>query len=248
MKVTEITIEVTDKCPLRCVICSTRNSPLYENSEILSIDELIKKALDIVNSNLRTLYRIRFSGGEPLLALEEEHITPFTNCLNVREIIVNTSGYLGIKMLPSVKYRFSLYGNKQQHEGITLTEGSYDKLIESLESALYHGYDVDLTTPIFDKEYLTNVIEVAKKHDLWIRIAREIYYGEFPLIKYDDNMLMQLSIKSHRDVAIWGKSVYPKINITCSLFGKCNELCDYPKISILANGKIIGCAIEKRGY
>jgi len=289
----EITIEMTNECPLECLHCSTKNSPFYVKgiekykkeyeeeiktadtlekhieviskwnniyrknfdikSDDLSSDQLIQIAKDIVDKDKKSNYRIRFSGGEPMLILEQRHFNVLNRCKNIKEFIINTSGYEGIKKFTvekaTIRYRFSVYGNKIQHEHMTVVR-TYNRLIRSIEEAIKMGYDVDFTCPVFEKSNVMNVIELAKKYNNRpIRLAKDIWYSFGTVgIKGDIyDSIVHNDCKRQLTIAEECKKIYPLIDITCSLHGECHVMCDYPKLTVLATGKIIGCAVEKQG-
>ena len=249
----EITIELTSECPLRCVHCSTKNSPFYNKSIDLDTDKLITIAKNIIDKDPKSKYRVRFSGGEPMLVLEQRHFNVLNWCKNIKEFVINTSGYEGIKKFnvqnASIMYRFSVYGNKSQHEGITLVK-TYRRLIRSIEDAIQMGYKVEFTSPVMQMKNILNIIELAKKYNnIPIRLAKEIWYnfGTAGIKGNIYNNIVKSDCERQLKIAEKCKKIYPFINISCSLYGECHKLCQYPKITILANGKLIGCAVEKTG-
>jgi MoaA/NifB/PqqE/SkfB family radical SAM enzyme len=244
----EITVEIGTECPLNCLHCSTRLSPLYKSVNNWHPDILVETANKVIKDDPMSEYNIRFSGGEPMKFLQQKHFD-MLELPNVRDLIITTSGYLGIEDFDldyfneHIIYRFSLYGNKKQHDMMTNTPGSYIRLLSSLEEAQSLGLRTELTTPITSMSMLLNVADVAYNHNkIPIRVAR--------LVKYR-NANDVASIEHQLLLAKELQSIYHNVDITCSLLNPtgCNPLksCSDRKITVLATGKIIGCAVEKRG-
>lgn len=248
MEAKEVTVEISNWCPLSCVHCSTWHSPGYYYLEecAIDVDNIINKAIEYIKSE-KSPIRIRFSGGEPLPFLDRNIFENIKKeCPKVVEWIITTSGSIPLVALENfvrsmegfedkIVYRISLYGNKKQHTKITRNFVSYDNSIKSLEWLTKHGEIVELTTPIFNFWNTFNVMITARKYRVPVRVAKLI---STPTIKSASQRRQLLIAKIIR-------MLYHQIHITCSLYGQCKKVCDYPKSTIFATGKIIGCAIDK---
>jgi len=245
----EITVDMTNECPMRCNRCPTK-SPLYKEGKILSPDELIEIAITELNKKPYEKHRLKLSGGEPLLVLEQSHIDKLMTCKNIKELFINTSGYLGIKdftVKPNVLlfYRFKSYGDRRTHENTTLVTGRYEKLIQSIEDSIKKGYRTELTTPASSEQQIRQVIEVARLHkNLKVRLSRDVSYTNDSIIR-SDGYNTDLDCDRQRKIAMISQTFYPGLTVSCSLKAKCLKTCEYPKLTILANGKFDGCAIFK---
>lgn len=244
----EVTVEISNFCILNCIHCSTWYSPDYYciDSYVTDTDNVINKTIEHIKSEKGPI-RIRFSGGEPLLFLDIGMFKKIKRgCPNVTEWIVNTSGSIPLMIIKNfvrdmegfediVVYRISLYGNKIQHTKITRSLVSYNNSIKTIEWLLKNGQIVELTTPIFSFYHLFNVMLTARKYGVPIRVTKLI----------GTPTVVSTSQKRQLCIAKIMKIFYHQIYLTCSLYGDCKRRCDYPKSTVLATGKIIGCAIDK---
>jgi hypothetical protein len=138
--------------------------------------------------------------------------------------------------IDNVTFRISLYGNREQHAKITRNLVCYDNSIKSIEWLICHNIPVEITTPVFGFWKVLNVIMTAKKYNVPVRLAKLIPTYTVKAPSQRDQLL----------IARIMKALYRNIYLTCSLYGKCgNGICDYPKSTVMATGKIIGCAISK---
>lgn len=247
----EVTIEVTNWCPLNCIHCSTRYSPHYEGEEYnVDIDKVVDDAIKYIKT-LNTPIRIRFSGGESLPFLGKKIFRKLKeNCPNIKEWIITVSGATPVlithTLIAALKektddlginnliFRISIYGNKKQHTEVTRNFVAYENSITNIEWLLDKNIRVELTSPIFGFWNTINVIRLARKYKVPVRLAKLI---STPAIKSKDQ-------KDQLKIAKIAKLLYKETYITCSLYG-CEATCDYPKSTVLATGEIIGCAIDK---
>lgn len=245
----EVTVEISNWCPLDCIHCSTWYSPGYSylNECIVGVDNIIDITIRHIRSTPNIPIRVRLSGGEPLPFLDRKIFEKMKEeCPNITEWVITTSGSIPIialedfvrkmeKFEDKIIYRISLYGNKEQHTKVTRNFVSYDNSIRTIEWLASHGQNIEITTPIFGFGNTFNVVMVARKYRVPIRVAKLI---GTPIIK-------PMSQKRQLLVAKINKILYNKIYLTCSLYGQCKNICDYPKSTVFATGKIIGCAVDK---
>ena len=164
----EIKIEVTHKCKLACVHCSS-DANLESTHEISLPDctNIIKEARELGAETLA------FSGGEPLLwtGLNESvrfaknagfEVSIYTTG-NTKDSIdsIQTLAQLGIN-----KLIFSLFGATDTlHEKITRVRGSFEKTIRSIETSVTSGVITEIHFVPFRDNYteLLNICGLAKK-------------------------------------------------------------------------------------
>ncbi|WP_313164659.1 radical SAM/SPASM domain-containing protein [Sedimentibacter sp.] len=144
---TEVKIEVTYRCPLACIHCSS--DAYINNDKQISYEkcrEIIEQAKDLGVSE------ITFSGGEPLICEYIDDIISLTHSNGIKTCIY-TSGYISdienqfskLKHLGLCKAVFSLYSFKcENHERITRIEGSFDKTIRSIKECVKIGIDAEV--------------------------------------------------------------------------------------------------------
>lgn len=164
----ELKIELTYKCPLACVHCS---SDAHRNNTI-SIDK--KRCMNILEEAIKMgVTQIAFSGGEPLTwegleaAVEYCHInnvetTIYTsgNCENISEKFRK----LATKGLD--KAVFSLYSSEEiEHVRITRKNDSYKMTLEAIAEANRNGIDTEIHFVAMRKNYfrLKQVVELGEK-------------------------------------------------------------------------------------
>jgi radical SAM protein with 4Fe4S-binding SPASM domain len=130
----EIKIEVTHKCLLNCIHCSSGSSSI-NNLEICWYDckRIIREAAEM------GVETIVFSGGEPLLWEDIDKAVKETFRLGMRPIIY-TSGVVvdrpfiisRLEDLGVDTFIFALYGQKTIHDLITRVSGSWKRLMNSV--------------------------------------------------------------------------------------------------------------------
>jgi MoaA/NifB/PqqE/SkfB family radical SAM enzyme len=131
-------VELTLRCPLRCVHCSANAAP--ERVETLDPDLLLKRVRE-----LAPLEEIYLSGGEPFEHPSLARIARDTSLL-ASQVAIYSSGVVGttqIDALPTdvlgklvrsvTRVDVSLYGlSASEHDAVTLTPGSFDSTLESI--------------------------------------------------------------------------------------------------------------------
>jgi radical SAM protein with 4Fe4S-binding SPASM domain len=143
----EIKIEVTYRCPLACVHCS---SNAYNDNPIQMSYE---KCKDIVNQSKELgVSEISFSGGEPLIWEYIDDIISLTHEHGIY-VSVYTSGNIPniVERFSKLKSEgldravFSVYSfNAQNHERITRIYGSFDKTISSIQECIKVGISTEI--------------------------------------------------------------------------------------------------------
>lgn len=143
----EIKIEVTYKCPLACIHCS---SDAFIDNQIQISYEKCKEIVE--QAKKLGVNEIAFSGGEPLIWEHIDDIISLTHnygiktCIYTSGNIDNAENYFAkLKNIGLEKVVFSLYSyNSESHERITRICGSFDKTISSIKECIKIG----LTTEV----------------------------------------------------------------------------------------------------
>jgi len=220
----ELTLEVSHKCNLKCMHCSSRRFDC--NLHFGDVTKLVNKYKPSI---------IRWSGGEPFIYLTSDYLT-----INTQEIknVVSTNGtfknsiYKYYNLIDEI--RISVYGFREFHDGVTGVSGTFDKVIDTLES---FSINTDfknkfvITSPYWNLNQIQQVEDISNRFDLKCRITSLV-----PPV-YNNKIIG--NICSH----VYNNKI---IGNTCSVgVGKCNY---NKKILIQPNGSIVHCATEKRGF
>ncbi len=148
-KIMEITIELTTKCPLYCLHCSTNAGPNgCQNLSRFHVFKIIQESIEL------DAKKISLSGGEPFAHPSILNILSTAGKINAR-LCIYTSGNMlsngtGIQpisddLIESVaetghKLVFNVGGNDERtHDYITATKGSFQNLIVSVQKASEYG-------------------------------------------------------------------------------------------------------------
>jgi len=142
----DLTLEITKKCPMSCILCSSEGGEPYSNE--FSLSEL-KDIVDQAKSLGVT--QISLSGGEPLTYPYLLEICRYISDLSV-DVFVYTSGntigknnsiysvskgyFLNLKSAGVKEIVFSIHGsNFRIHDKITRKSKSFENLLESIKNA-----------------------------------------------------------------------------------------------------------------
>lgn len=216
----EVKIELTKKCPLSCVHCSSEASsddPLQLSRE--SVISLISQ------SNKMKIKSVAFSGGEPLLwpwiseAVTESHLKGLNSSLYSTGINLNNNGANDINSLAERglgRVIFSLYSPfKESHEAITRQSGSFGKTTTVMRELRENNIPREIHfVPIkLNFTHLAKLIDLAKELNVKkISILRFVPHGRGITLKNSNEMLSRketielrkliLECKSQNDVEI----------------------------------------------
>ncbi|PIO06841.1 hypothetical protein COT47_02540 [Candidatus Woesearchaeota archaeon CG08_land_8_20_14_0_20_43_7] len=153
----EISIEVTNRCSLRCIHCSSDSG--NQMADELSLEEitgLIDQAKEL-GASILTL-----SGGDPLLRDDLPDIIGYGREQRF-QIRLQTAGVydfgLGLVSIPDEflsgfrndsncmdRITYSVHGTKETHDKMTAIEGSFDLVMESIKKAKKAGIFVEVHT------------------------------------------------------------------------------------------------------
>jgi radical SAM protein with 4Fe4S-binding SPASM domain len=150
----ELTLELTDWCPSKCLHCSS-NSDLTCNNHLET-----KLVLQLIDDAIRLgVKKISFGGGEPTAS--KSFLTAVTRATTLRATVEVFTCGLGMfrgqlqglkseivnacKDLHGVKFIFSFHGASEGvHDYVTQTPNSFRLLITSLEKCLSAGIDCEM--------------------------------------------------------------------------------------------------------
>lgn len=162
----ELKIEVTHKCPLSCLHCSSESNP----SSMVSIDK--KTCLAIIEDALSMgVAEIAFSGGEPLLWDGISEAVATAN-KGATKATLYTSGNINrpdlrlgeLKAAGLSKVVFSLYSDTaEKHELITRVSGSYNSTLIAIRKSIEVGLQTELHFVAMSRTYraLSGVVSLG---------------------------------------------------------------------------------------
>lgn len=175
---TEITIELTNKCPNNCLFCSTEANK--EGRTFIKYDDLVAFVDKMHNVYKDNLF-VNLSGGDPFQHPDLKKIVNYLNSLDyIDGISIYTAGYTqtsntpaplhfhDLPNLPSLSVVFDLPSlNKDTFKKITNTNNNniLDKIKQSIYNALNEGMDVELAflLTLINKDDFDLLVNYAKK-------------------------------------------------------------------------------------
>lgn len=190
----ELKIEVTYKCPLECIHCSScanEDNPLAITKE---------KCFEIINeASAMNVKEIAFSGGEPLywegicdaISLCDKKgiiTTIYTsgNCDNIDQMFKKLSNSHLNKAI------FSVYSpKKEEHIRITRIRDSFDNTLKAISACHKYKIDAEIHFVALASNYkkLRDVVALAKKMNVKrISVLRFVPQGRGELIKQKDTL------------------------------------------------------------
>lgn len=187
----DLTLEITRKCPMKCVLCSSNGGePLPNEFSLGELEDIINQAKSM------GVAEISLSGGEPLTYPHIIDICEYITKLSI-DIFIYTSGnvfgksehvspvsksyFLKLKTAGVKKIVFSLYGsNPQIHDNITGMPKSFENLMESIKNAqrAYLTIDIHFVPVRENFRDLPAIVSLVKKIGLKsIHILRFVPQG-----------------------------------------------------------------------
>jgi radical SAM protein with 4Fe4S-binding SPASM domain len=186
---TELTLEITRKCPLRCILCSSDGGDSYESE--LGLSEWKRIIEEASALGTRTLI---FSGGEPFVS---PWLLPLCKHARKRsmDVCVYTSGNTENRGVRSLEERtlitlreygvkkliFSLHGPSAiAHESTTRVSGSFHNTLASIRVSIELGFNVEIhfVPTRFNYRYLPDIVTLAEKlHVARVSILRFVAQG-----------------------------------------------------------------------
>lgn len=232
MKNKELLLEISYKCNLNCIHCSSVGIDSDCKIKIEDIPKLV---------NLDEIEIVRISGGEPLLNEDLLDYAKYFYDNDVR-VVLQTNGTCQIK--DEIYYNvdeiwFSLYGNEVIHNSITMSK-SYKDLIENIDYSSFNVEDIVIQSPVFNRLQIESVISEMEKisetigDDLKLRLFALLNQGRCNIA---------LPLEEQIGIANKIKNRYSNIDITCSLD---ESKCNYEnKLVLKPDGSLINCASHK---
>ena len=151
----DMKIELTYKCPLACIHCSS-------DAHIGNVLEIgVNKCKALIDEARKVgVKSIEYSGGEPLLHPSIVEIVKHTSDSGIESAIYTTGCIDDNRILQTLKDKglskivYSIYSvNKTEHENITRIEGSFDKTVNSIKSAIKLKFNVELHFVALKRNY-----------------------------------------------------------------------------------------------
>lgn len=260
----DVTVEVTRKCPLNCLICSSEGGSPYRNE--LALSELKGLISDAHELGTQT---ICFSGGEPL---EHPHIVELcrhSKCLGLN-VYIYTSGNsstddhspepIKSDMLTQLaelsvnKIIVGLQGpNKEVHESITRVQGSFQNAVISIQKAVKKSIPVEIhCVPVkLNYEALPEMIDLANRLGVEkISILRFVPQGRGKT--YQSLLSLRssdlLTLKSILKRMIESKTSCVRIGAPFNAFGLSEACCTVgeSRATVRADGLVFPCEAMKQ--
>ena len=259
----ELTLELTDWCPSKCLHCSSGSGPNCKNELPHDL------ALHLVDeAGQLGATKISLGGGEPTAS--ESFLSVVRQTIKHRILVeVFTCGLTitneGVDSLPTtiiegcaglkgIKFIFSFHGaTAQTHDYITQTPGSYECLLSSLENCLKAGIEcemnfVPLKLNVYEFEHLTEIAKILKIAK--ISILRFVPQGrgalnrtELELNTEEEDSFVDkiLCLRENKNIAIRTGSpfnwIIPGNKVPCRA--------GFGKLVIQADGNVLPCEVFK---
>jgi radical SAM protein with 4Fe4S-binding SPASM domain len=196
--ITDLTIEITNRCNERCVHCYLADAK-KDNGKKLDIS-LVKRLIDEFAQMGGE--RITFTGGEPFLhpdllsaieyaAQRKLKVAIFSNLISVSTTQIKILKSLG----NIIEIQVSLYSTDSAvHDMITKVKGSCCRTLTSIERMKDAGLPIKIACPVMleNKACVFNVIDYAKSQNIAVELEMYINSRED---QSDDNLRHRMSIE-----------------------------------------------------
>lgn len=259
----ELTLELTDWCPCKCLHCSSNSSPACVNS--LSEEFALRLVEEVARIGAK---KVSFGGGEPTAV---ESFLPVVGRVDELDMCaeVFTCGAVGIgenlgvlpaenlnfcKRLAGVKFIFSIHGaTAEVHDYIAQTPGCFEVMRFSLEKCLATGIECEINfvpTRINSRE-IEGIVELAEEYGLQrVSILRFVPQGrgnknreELELCREEEDSfvdrLLRLREKTSVDIRTGSpfNGIVPYNAIPCRAGDS--------KLVVQADGNVLPCEVFK---
>lgn len=203
----EVKIEVTQKCPLNCIHCSSEAN----NSKTRQLDENLVRDL-IKDAKQLNAKEIIFSGGEPLEWESLCYCLELCKNLGLKTCVYTTcnSFYQNDKLRKDFinsgvdNVVVSLFGaNQKEHERITRVFGSFEKTIQGIKSISHTGINISVHFVAMKQNwrYLAGVVDLAEKLKVKkVSVLRFVPHGRGELVKDIENLEREELIKLKKEI------------------------------------------------
>lgn len=259
----DITIEVTRKCPLNCLICSSEGGLPYDNELTTEqLKKIIRDADELGTEN------ICFSGGEPFEHPDIVQLCEYSTSIGLRNYLY-TSGNARSKLnllnpidedllaraKTSVdKIIVGLHGpTAEVHESITRVSNSFSNAIVSIERAVQQAIPVEIHfVPVrINYKSLPEMIELAEELKVKkLSILRFVPQGRGrvhkDLLSFKKSEIA--SLKSLLAQVLLSQTTQVRMGAPFSVFGLSEARCSagQNRATIRADGRVFPCEALKQ--
>lgn len=251
-KLTELKIEVTQKCPLNCLHCSSEAN--ITKTQELS-DELVIRLIN--EAKIMGVQEITFSGGEPLVWNPISRIIDHCFDCGISPSIYTTGNPFvdNPKLIENLcvnkldKVTISLFGaNSEAHEGITRIKGSFEKSISAIKLLVELGVTVGIHFVAMNPNWteLEDIVKLANQQNVSsVSILRFVPHGRgamvdyFNLTKQELRELRKTVLKLRANSQAYIRLGSPFNILLLNEKVDCTAACD--RLIIGSNGKVYPC-------
>ncbi|ASJ07751.1 hypothetical protein A3L11_00305 [Thermococcus siculi] len=267
-KLRDLTIEVTRKCPLKCLFCSSGSSPSADETlDYNEVTSIIDEALSL------GVESISFSGGEPFVYPHLfEAIEYIKNHDNSVEVVIYTSGNIfeedkrvslskellkNAKDAGTDKIVFSLHGCKEEHDTLTGVRGSFENVIRSMLNAksLDINLEVHFVPTRLNYKSIKNVaglllaLGIPSLHILrFVPQGRgKEYRASLQLTWKEELELREIveSIKKQMDIEVYTGAHYNALFLDPEIARKHSCTAGIEKATVMPDGGVVPCSALK---
>ena len=159
---------LTNRCNYKCKYCARWNTP----SEELTTQEILYAIGELAEMGV---YRINFTGGEPLIRQDLGSIVRTAKTKGIR-VDISTNGSLVSQMMDAIKgidcLRISYDGPQEVHDGQRI-KGSHLDAVEAVKSAKRNNLSVSLHTVLTNNNLncAPHILEFAKESSVPVHFA-----------------------------------------------------------------------------
>lgn len=242
----KVSVDLTRQCNLRCLHCRNRTS--VDHSRQLDFRTLAAVIDDVAAMGV---FRLAFSGGEPLLRSDLPEIIEYAVGRNIPRVFVSTNGTLldqqWLTRLHAVRNRLtlkmSLDGPAPTHDLVRGTPGAWTAVVEAVQRAAASGFEVQVTTTLMKAniDFLEQTLELVDR----LPCSRHYVVEAAPQGAADATTV--LSPEQRREAAnILAAHPTPKVvaKIAFSRGYREFECCaGIRECGILSDGRIVGCRL-----
>lgn len=178
-------LAVTDRCNLRCRYCMPKEGLNWlPRKELMSYEEMLKIAALFIEMGIE---KIRITGGEPFV---RKDLFPFLKDLSqikgLQHLTLTTNGVLTTPHIPDLKrigvntVNLSL-DTLDRERFIRITHfDKLDQVMKTLESFLYHGFNVKINAVAMEGLNIPDIIplaELTKAYPVDVRFIEEMPFN-----------------------------------------------------------------------
>lgn len=220
----ELLLEISYKCNLNCIHCSSIGINPKCKIKIKDIAKLV---------NLDEIGSVRISGGEPSLVPDLLEYIKFFKDRNIKMILQTNGTDSNIWHKNIDEIWISLYGSEDIHDFITM-KNIYSQVIETINALKDYTDNIVIQSPIFNDYQLWSVMRESDRLDLKLRLFALLNQGR---------CRFAFSIDEQKRIYHNNKETYNNVELTCSLDDK---KCDYEsKLVLKPDGSLFNCASHK---